>query len=179
MASDDDDRSKKDAVAADEPHDLGVLFNGTPEEKVRAWLHMFQDEATDEWPSSPMQHTALHTLTPTSVTFAYTVQADHCNRMANLHGGCTATVFDALTSLALCLVNRPGFWSYLGVTRNLNVAYLRPVPLGANVLVECRVLHVGRRLVTLTGVMRARDDGSVLATCHHDKVNTDPAQAKL
>lgn len=73
MANDDDSRSKKDAVAADEPNDLGVLFNGTPEEKVRAWLHMFQDEATDVSnqtiitnppPPSPISHLPYHIYLP-------------------------------------------------------------------------------------------------------------------
>lgn len=26
--------------------------------------------------------------------FRYTVQPEHCNRLGNLHGGCTSTIFD-------------------------------------------------------------------------------------
>jgi acyl-coenzyme A thioesterase 13 len=106
--------------------------------------------------------------------FRYTVQKAHCNALHNLHGGATATLFDFLTTLALVLVNAPGFWWYVGVTRTLNVTYLRPAAEGETVLFESEVVHAGQRLCSLRGVMRRESDGLVLATCEHGKVNTDP-----
>ena len=69
---------------------------------------------------------------------------------------------------------RPGFWSYLGVSRTLNVTYLRPAPEGSTVLVECEIVGVGKRLCTVRGTMRRVEDGTVLMVCEHGKVNTDP-----
>ena len=120
------------------------------------------------------------------ITFRFVVQPVHCNALGNLHGGCTATIFDLCTSMPLGLVARPGFWQWMGVSRTLNVTYLRPVPAGSQVHVECEVLQVGRKLCTVRGVMRLVEgdeegvkEGPVLAVCEHGKVNTDPPAEKL
>ncbi len=112
------------------------------------------------------------------VDFAFTVQMLHCNRLGNLHGGCAATLFDYLTSVALLLVSEPGFWLFLGVSRTLNVTYLRPMPAGETFHFECEIVHIGKRLVQLKGVARRPSDGAIMAVCEHGKVNTDPALPK-
>lgn len=66
-----------------------------------------------------------------------------------------------------------------GVTRTLNVTYLRPVPLGETVLVECEVVHAGKRLCALKGVMKRESDGAILTSCEHGKVSIDPEVGKL
>jgi acyl-coenzyme A thioesterase 13 len=109
-----------------------------------------------------------------TATFSFTVQPVHANRLANLHGGCAATLFDYCTSVALILVAAPGRWQYLGVTRNLACTYLRPVPVGTEILIECEVVSAGRQLSLIRGVMRRKSDGAVLNTCEHGKFNTDP-----
>ena len=120
------------------------------------------------------------TVTPAvTATFAFTVQPEHCNRMQNLHGGCAASLFDFLTTLAIAIVSKPGFWQFLGVSRTLNVTYLRPVPVGTKVFVENEIVHVGKKLATLKGTMRRQSDGAVLCTCEHGKVNVDADFAKL
>lgn len=111
---------------------------------------------------------------PPTITFTFTVQQDHCNRMGNLHGGAAATLFDFCTSLPLVLICKPGFWQYLGVSRNLNVTYMRPAPPGTECLVECQIVQVGKKLCTMRGTMRRKSDGQILSICEHGKVNTDP-----
>lgn len=123
-------------------------------------------------------HIRLHSLSASgphpSITFAYTVQPDHCNRMQNLHGGCAATLFDYCTTLPLALVNKVGFWQFMGVSRTLNVTYMRPAPAGEELLIECEIVQVGKKLATLRGVMRRKKDGQITALCEHGKVNVDP-----
>jgi len=85
--------------------------------------------------------------------------------------------------MSLHLISHPGFWQYSGVSRTLNVTYLRPVPIGTTVDIECEVVHAGQRLCSLRGVLRnTTNDGTkglVLAICEHGKVNTDPPVQKL
>jgi acyl-coenzyme A thioesterase 13 len=114
------------------------------------------------------------TLPHPRAVFLFTVMPQHCNRLHNLHGGCCATLFDFCTTMPLALVNRLGYWFYLGVSRTLNTTYLRPVACGEEVLIECEIVQIGRRLCTLKGVMRRRVDGMVMAVCEHGKFNTDP-----
>lgn len=61
-----------------------------------------------------------------------------------------------------------------GVSRNLSLTYLKPVPVGEKVLVECEIVSAGKKLCHLKGRMKRASDGVVLATCEHDKVSFDP-----
>ncbi|KAF4592476.1 Acyl-coenzyme A thioesterase 13 [Ophiocordyceps camponoti-floridani] len=155
-------------------------------DKINEWLQLTRTSQghlkAGDYMEALIPHLQLHSVSPKArpprVTFSYTVQPDHCNRMRNLHGGAAATLYDYCTTLVLVSVSRPGFWNYLGVSRSLNVTYLRPAPCDEEVLIECHLLQVGKRLATLTGTMRRKSDGEILSTCEHGKANIDP-DAKL
>jgi acyl-coenzyme A thioesterase 13 len=72
---------------------------------------------------------------------------------------------------------------YLGVSRTLNCTYLKPIPCGSTIDIQCEILSIGKRLCTTRGEMRAvnEDDtvGSLLAVCEHGKVSTDAQFEKL
>ncbi|APA05346.1 hypothetical protein sscle_01g001160 [Sclerotinia sclerotiorum 1980 UF-70] len=120
----------------------------------------------------------LHTENITTFVFKPTVH--HCNGMGTVHGGCISTVFDACTSVALMGRYSDAKWGGGGVSRGLNVTYLKGIIVkdeigegeGENdVLVECEVVGgVGKRNVVLRGTMKRRN-GQVLAICEHSKVN--------
>lgn len=80
-----------------------------------------------------------------TATFEMTVTAPFCSRMNNMHGGAVALVFDMCTSMASAPAARSGWWEFGGVSRMLNVTFLRPVRLGLQVLIECEVLQIGQR----------------------------------
>ncbi|KAK1756000.1 putative thioesterase superfamily member [Echria macrotheca] len=157
------------------------------EQKLRYFIDRCHERAADpddnEWSMTLAPTLKVHSTSssPTQkVTFTFQVQPPHLNSLGNMHGGCTATLFDLCTSSALFLVSRPGFWNYLGVSRCLNVTYLKPLPVGTRVLVECEVVSIGRRLAHLRGVICDDEGlGVVYATCEHTKVNTDPDVAKV
>ncbi|KAI4265443.1 MAG: hypothetical protein L6R38_009420, partial [Xanthoria sp. 2 TBL-2021] len=110
-------------------------------------------------------HIISATLSPTpTVTCHFTVCADHCNAGNNLHGGATATIFDVVTTFAISLLSKPGFWEIPGVSRSLDVVYLEPVPEGEEMEVVGEVVKIGKRLAQLRGVMRRKGDGVVVAT---------------
>ena len=44
------------------------------------------------------------------------------------------------------------------------MTYLRPVPEGEVILIESEVVHAGKRLCLIKGVVRRRRDGLVVAT---------------
>ncbi|KAI3402172.1 hypothetical protein diail_101, partial [Diaporthe ilicicola] len=104
----------------------------------------------------------------------YTIQRNNCNRSGNAHGGHIASLFDLTTSLPLALINKPGFWFYLGVSRTLNVSYLKPTPCGEVILVEAELASIGKTMCCIRGTIRRESDRVVLATCEHHKYNTDP-----
>lgn len=70
-------------------------------------------------------------------------------------------------------------WAYAGVSRTLSVTYIRPIAIGEEILIESTVVHAGKRLATMTGVMSRKSDGAVMATCEHGKVSIDPEVAKI
>ncbi|PSK34445.1 hypothetical protein C1H76_9443 [Elsinoe australis] len=100
---------------------------------------------------------------------------DHwSNNSANLHGGAQATIYDICTSIVLSLIARPGFWMLGGVSRVLSVTYIRPAPVGETLILECEIVHAGKRLAVTKGTMKRKSDGAIVSTCEHNKVNTDP-----
>lgn len=74
------------------------------------------------------------------------IDASMANRSGNLHGGCTATIFDDCTTVPIVLVAREGAWQLGGVTRSLNVCYLKGVPIGEEVEIIAEVMNAGGRL---------------------------------
>lgn len=107
------------------------------------------------------------------VVYSFVVPQSFTNRMGNLHGGAAALIFDVCTTGALAPIAKPGFWQYAGVTRALNVTYLRPAPVNEEVDVVCEVVHAGKRLTTIKGEIRSKD-GKVLCMAEHLKVSIDP-----
>ncbi|KAK5657734.1 hypothetical protein OQA88_2807 [Cercophora sp. LCS_1] len=169
------------------PEDIRKLHATAPEtgeERARYLMQLTLERAKDpndhEWSLSLFPHLTVASTTPTTMTFKFTPQPIHLNGLGNMHGGCIATLFDFCTSCALSLVSKPGFWNYLGVSRSINTTYLRPVPVYTEVLVECELVSVGKRLAQIRGTLRrAGGRGEIFATCEHGKFNTDPEPGKL
>ncbi|PWY73624.1 hypothetical protein BO70DRAFT_354866 [Aspergillus heteromorphus CBS 117.55] len=70
---------------------------------------------------------------PARVSYLLTVLPQHCNFMGSLHGGCAATIIDVLSSMLVLGLSSPGRYSLGGVSRNLKLTYLRPVPVGSEI----------------------------------------------
>ncbi|KAI0025074.1 HotDog domain-containing protein [Xylariomycetidae sp. FL0641] len=155
-------------------------------QKIERYLERSRD-SKEGWSAAIVSQLSVVSHSPSlphpSVTFRLKVQPIHANGLDNLHGGCASTIFDICTTMPLYLINKPGFWQSLGVSRTLNCTYLRPVPVGTTVDIECEIVQVGKKLCALRGVMRAVTDngkqGPVLVICEHGKVSTDPVVEKL
>lgn len=78
-------------------------------------------------------------------------------------------MFDICTSIAVQSMGKKDFWINGGVSRTLNVSYVRPAPEGIDMLMECEVLHMGRTLALLQGRLKRASDGALISTCEHNK----------
>ncbi|RPA91793.1 Thioesterase/thiol ester dehydrase-isomerase [Choiromyces venosus 120613-1] len=148
----------------------------TPVQKINTFFDNVDASLTITTYDANLRHNELTLLSAASEpagtsTFEFTVAEAHTNRMGNLHGGCAALIFDVCTTTALLPVAREGFWDYAGVTRSLNISYLRPAPTGTVLLIRSEVVHAGRKLATIKGVISRKDDGKVCYTAEHLKVN--------
>ncbi|KAJ5569648.1 uncharacterized protein N7459_009078 [Penicillium hispanicum] len=115
------------------------------------------------------------TRSPTAkVSFLITITPALSNYMGNLHGGCAATLIDVLSTTILLGVSEPGKFAMGGVSRNLKVTYLRPVPESSEARIVCEVIHVGKRLALLRAEIQKAESGDVCVVGEHEKANTDP-----
>ena len=85
--------------------------------------------------------------------------SDLLNFGRTLHGGAAATLIDVIGSLALVTGDQHGRY---GVSTDLNVTWLAPVPEGEWMLVEARMLKMGKTLGYVTVDIR-RESDDVLA----------------
>ncbi|KAJ5510111.1 Thioesterase superfamily [Penicillium expansum] len=111
---------------------------------------------------------------PATVSFLFKVTPALSNFMGNLHGGCAATLIDVLSTTILLGVSEPGKFAFGGVSRNLKVTYLRPVPTGTEARLVCEVIHVGKRLALLRAEIQRAENGDICVIGEHEKANTDP-----
>lgn len=165
-----------------------TIYQLQGEERLKKWMDFTLLECAEddhhEWTKGITPTLRLHSWSTADpqhpkVVFSFTVREDNCNRAGNLHGGCTSTLFDFATSMPLVFVNKPGFWLQLGVSRTLNVSYLKPIPCGSKILIECELLSIGKTMCMIRGVMRRESDGLILTSCEHGKYNSDLQVSKL
>jgi acyl-coenzyme A thioesterase PaaI-like protein len=63
-------------------------------------------------------------------------------------------------------------WEFMGgVTRSLNISYLKAVPIGTKVRLSSRVVGVGKQMAMIRGDMKSLDGKTVYCTVEHHKVN--------
>ncbi|OJD18293.1 hypothetical protein AJ78_01669 [Emergomyces pasteurianus Ep9510] len=90
-----------------------------------------------------------------------------------MHGGAYGVIFDMCTAISMCPISRDGYWEFLaGVTRSLNISYLKAVPIGTTVYIRANIIQHGRTMALMSATMESRDGKVVYATAEHHKVNT-------
>lgn len=135
----------------------------------------------------------MHDVYPT-MAFKIHTQDWMKNLMGAVHGGCVVTMVDNYTTWALLSDARywktfdPAKENYtdiltavvdeFGVSRNLNVTFLRPVPIDADILLICRIQSNSTRYTHITFEILDCNTGKQLATGSHDKAKTN-AKSKM
>ena len=68
-----------------------------------------------------------------------------CNPIGRMHGGAVSLLADMSTTMATAPISNKDFWEFGGVTRTLNVTFLQPIPRGAVLLADCKLISIGKR----------------------------------
>ncbi|TVY33624.1 hypothetical protein LOCC1_G008399 [Lachnellula occidentalis] len=106
-----------------------------------------------------------------TVSFDLLIDERYSNLNGVMHGGAAGVIFDMCTTTALGPLAKPGFWDFLGgVTRSLNISYLRAIPIGTTVRINSKVIQAGRTMAMIRGTMSSLDGKTVYCTCEHHKV---------
>ncbi|KAM5493036.1 hypothetical protein MaudMau93_001130 [Microsporum audouinii] len=95
-----------------------------------------------------------------------------------MHGGAYAVIFDMCTAISMNPITKPGYCFLQGVSRSLNLSYLKGIPTGTTIRIKCTTLQHGRTMAMLRGVMESVDGKIVYATAEHHKVAT-PAKPEF
>lgn len=92
--------------------------------------------------------TVVSATGPPKVTavFEMTMTPMYGSRMGNSQGAAISLIHDMCTTIAMAPLATKDFWYFGGVSRVLTVTYLRPIKTGTEVIIECEVLQVGKRL---------------------------------
>ncbi|EXJ87399.1 hypothetical protein A1O3_04359 [Capronia epimyces CBS 606.96] len=114
------------------------------------------------------QNLTLVDVQPNVAKWEMEIGSHLCNKSGNLHGGAAATILDNLTSAALLTIARPGFLDGGHVSRTITMSYLRPVPGGSRVTIDCEIQAAGRNTANISGKIFV--DGKLCVSCIHDKV---------
>ncbi|KAF2854304.1 thioesterase family protein-like protein [Plenodomus tracheiphilus IPT5] len=115
----------------------------------------------------------IHAELDGSVVYDLYIAPNFSNLNNVMHGGAAGVIFDMSTTTALCPIARPGFWEFMGgVTRSLNISYLKAVPIGTHVRLNSRVVSVGKQMAMIRGDMTSLDGKTTFCTVEHHKVNS-------
>jgi len=103
--------------------------------------------------SDPTAPTAVRKDVHTRLVLRMRVVDKMNNSLGNMHGGCSATLVDNITSMVIFYHTSGVYgtpWSFLGVSQNLNVLYLSACPVGSVIEMEVFSDQVGKSIAVLS-----------------------------
>ena len=92
------------------------------------------------------------------------VTREKTNRYGTLHGGCAATLVDVIGTSAIFSVSPES-----GVSLHISVDYLSPAPAGKNVVIDSKVVRVGRTIAVASVEISSEETGQILSQGRHLK----------
>ncbi|KAI6184008.1 hypothetical protein M3Y97_00550100 [Aphelenchoides bicaudatus] len=100
------------------------------------------------------------------VKVEFDVDDQMTNLTNNLHGGCTASLVDMITTVAILTHDSN---KHAGVSVNLNVTYTRAAKLGETVVVDAFVEKRGKSLAFTRANLYRKSDNKSIAFAEHVK----------
>ncbi|XP_057333451.1 acyl-coenzyme A thioesterase 13-like [Microplitis mediator] len=95
----------------------------------------------------------------------FTVKEEQLNYGGSLHGGCTCSLVDCVSTYAL-LTHGKG---HPGVSVNMNVSFMKAAMPDEVIIVEAKTIKLGRTLAFLDIELSKKKDGSLIARGSHTK----------
>ncbi|GMR44681.1 hypothetical protein PMAYCL1PPCAC_14876, partial [Pristionchus mayeri] len=99
------------------------------------------------------------------VSVEFEVDDRMANHFGTLHGGCSATMVDAITTGALMATPR----GIAGESIDLHMTYLAAAKLGDTVQLDAEVIRVGKSITFTKAALYRKPDMSLIATGLHTK----------
>ena len=96
------------------------------------------------------------------------IEQEHCNYYGTLHGGCTATLVDIISTYALVQDTEDSL-KQLGVSVNMNIDYMKAGKLGSEIIIDAQVKKRGKKLAFLDIEIRDKESNDLLARGSHTK----------
>ncbi|ODH48324.1 hypothetical protein GX48_05525 [Paracoccidioides brasiliensis] len=182
MANDDGARRR---AAREAVEGFCEVYKGIMEEKnfkvsicshIRLYLERYI-YFNDGYDRQLMQDLRLIDASPSGgAVWELTITEFWANLNGVMHGGAYGVIFDMCTAISMNPIAREGYWEFLaGVTRSLNISYLKAVPIGTTIRIRANVVQHGRTMALISAVMESPDGKVVYATAEHHKVHV-PAQ---
>src|SRR6185369_15083771 len=100
----------------------------------------------------------LKEIGDTYAVMEVTVSKAHCNYFGGAHGGLIATLVDTVSFFPRPLLPS----GTLCTTTNLNINYVRPAAVGETLTARSELIHLGRRMASLT-IRVTNQEGKLVA----------------
>ncbi|XP_069941973.1 acyl-coenzyme A thioesterase 13 isoform X1 [Cherax quadricarinatus] len=93
------------------------------------------------------------------------IEKEHTNRIGVLHGGFTAMLVDAVSTMALRTTEK----AVPGISVDISVTYLRAAKTGEEIMINAETLKIGRSLAFLSVDITNKESGALIAKGSHTK----------
>lgn len=132
------------------------LFYSTNEleSRVNCWLAKIRREKPHSYPCSMPFSLESCDGEHRVLVFRFEIRPDMENPWGVVHGGILATAMD----WAMGIAARTVLDQQDAPTVNMNIGYLRPVPLDATLRIRVHVLHAGKQLATISALAFVEGD---------------------
>ena len=98
-------------------------------------------------------------------TAQFIVSEEHLNLGGTLHGGCTSTIIDCISTYAVMTQGTGA----PGVSVDLHVTFMKPALPGELVTVDAKTVRVGKRLAYLSVDLTKNEGKDIIAHGRHTK----------
>lgn len=85
-------------------------------------------------------------MTPGKVIAEMLVKQEHSNELGTMQGGMATTIVDFFTSLSVLTIPAGEHTVQSGVSVNLNIDFMAPIPVGRTIIIDSYTLKSGKQI---------------------------------